>query len=268
MLPPFKENYLTPKQPVVITDLMDDWAAKEKWTFSFFKDNYGDLQVPVFSSNTSKPGKKYMQADRKMPFRDYIQAIENGATDLRLFLFNIFDHAPELKAHYKVPTIMNGFFKEYPYTFFGGAGSKVAMHYDIDMSNVFLSQFEGQKRVVLFAPEQSRHLYQLPFTVASYIDVDNPDYERFPALRKVSGYECIIGPGDTLFIPSGYWHYIIYLDAGFSMSQRSNDSIVTKMKGAMNIAKHFVVDKGMNRLLGTRWRAIKENMADRRAMRG
>ena len=32
----FKKEFLEPMQPVVFTDLIDTWPAKEKWTFDFF----------------------------------------------------------------------------------------------------------------------------------------------------------------------------------------------------------------------------------------
>lgn len=261
----FRENYLATQTPVILTDLIDNWPAKEKWTLDFFKEEYGHLMVPVFSAKSSQSGKNYMSPDTKMPFREYISIIQEGPTDLRLFLFNIFKVVPELKNDYRLHTIMDGFYNEFPFTFFGGEGSKVAIHFDIDLSHVFLTQFDGRKRVVLFSPEYSKHLYQHPFTVASYVNIDNPDYEKYPALRHVKGYDCIIERGDTIFIPSGYWHYITYLDSGFSMNQRANDSLHRKVQGAINIAKHYVIDKGMNRILGAKWGEMKQNMAINRA---
>jgi hypothetical protein len=160
---------------------------------------------------------------------------------------------------------MDGFIKDFPFMFFGGEGSKVALHYDIDLSHVFLNQFHGRKRVVLFGPEQSRNIYHHPFTVASYIDVNNPDYSQFPALKNVTGYETTLQPGETIFMPSGYWHYIEYTDGGYSMSVRANESYTRRAKGLWNIARHYVVDKGMNRLMGSDWRKMKESMAKRRA---
>lgn len=263
----FRENYLEPRQPVVLTDLINDWPAREKWSLDFFKEEYGNLSVPVFSAASSKAGKGYLSPMKNIPFREYIEVIQAGPTDLRLFLFNIFKHAPNLSNDYRVHTLMDGFYKEFPFTFFGGMGAKVALHYDIDLSNVFLTQFDGRKRVVLFSPEYSTHLYQQPFTVASYVDVDNPDYEKYPALRDVEGFETIIERGDTIFIPSGFWHYITYLDAGFSMNQRSNDSLSLMLKGAVNIATHYIVDKGMNRLAGGKWAGLKQELANKKAQR-
>ncbi len=261
----FAENYLKPLKPVVFTDLTASWEATQKWTVEFFKEKYGHLEVPVYSANYSKPGKTYMVPDKMMPFREFLSISEQGPTDLRMFLFNIFRHAPELCNDFSTPTIMEGFIKQFPFMFFGGEGSKVALHYDIDMSHVFLNQIYGRKRVVLFPPEQSRQIYQHPYTVASYIDVNNPDYEKYPALKHAWGYDCMVNPGETLFMPSGYWHYIEYTDFGYSISLRANESLARRVKGLYNIATHYVVDKGMNKLMGGRWREMKAEMAKKRA---
>lgn len=262
----FSNDYLTPMKPVVFKDLMDDWAAKDKWTIEHFKSKYGDLMVPVYSNNYSKPGKGYMAPEKKMKFGEFLDILTKPEPcDLRMFLFNIFQHAKELTKDYQTPTIMDGFYNDFPFMFFGGKGSKVALHYDIDMSHVFLNQIHGRKRVVLFSPDQSKLIYHLPYTVASYIDVNHPDYQKHPAQRFAVGNEVMLYPGETLFIPSGYWHYIEYTDGGFSISLRSNESITRRIKGAINIAKHFMVDKGMNKIMGEEWLTMKNNLAQRRA---
>jgi len=261
----FANEYLKDLKPVVFTDLMDTWPAKNKWTVEFFKEKYGHLEVPVFSANYSKPGKGYMVADKTMSFREFLTEMEKGPTDLRMFLFNIFRHAPELCHDFSTHTIMEGFIKQFPFMFFGGQGSNVALHYDIDMSHVFLNQIYGRKRVVLFSQEQSRNIYRHPYTVASYIDVNNPDYIKYPALKHVQGFDIMLEPGETLFIPSGHWHYIEYTDFGYSISLRSSDSIIRKVQGIYNIATHYLVDKGMNKLIGPKWRDMKASMAKKRA---
>jgi len=262
----FKENYLRPLKPVIFTNLMDSWDCKKKWSFEFFKNNFGEIEVPVFSSNSSKAGSNYMTHDLKIPFREYIESIEQNKSDYRLFLFNIIKEIPELRYDYKVPEqLMSGWIREFPFMFFGSKGSKVPLHYDIDLSHIFLSQFHGQKRFVLFSNEMSKNLYQHPFTVASYVDINNPDFERFPALNDVWGYETYLQPGETIFMPSGYWHYIEYTETSFSMNQRANESYFRRMKGISNIARHFVIDKGMNKFLGEKWKKMKEQMAKKRA---
>jgi ribosomal protein L16 Arg81 hydroxylase len=45
--------------------------------------------------------------------------------------------------------------------------------------------------------------------------------EKFPNLVNLKGYEVVLEPGETLYMPSGYWHYINYIDSSFSVALRS-----------------------------------------------
>jgi hypothetical protein len=261
----FVNEYLRPNKPVVFTDMTKDWPALNKWTAEFFKSQYGHLKVPVFSSNYSKPGPGYMSSDKEMFFKDFIEVTEKGNTDLRLFLYDIFDPAPELREDFKFPTVMKGFIKRFPFMFFGGEGSEVTMHYDIDCANVFLTQFVGNKRVILFPPEESAKIYHHPYTVKSLISPENPDYEKFPALQNVQGYETILTHGETLFMPTRYWHYMHYLDFSFGLALRSQSSMATRGRGLFNITSHFVIDKTFNILSPKRWHEWKELAAYERA---
>jgi hypothetical protein len=93
-----------------------------------------------------------------------------------------------------------------------------------------------------------------------------PDYDKFPAFKNAVGYEIILEHGETLFIPSTYWHFIEYVDGGYSLSLRANDSVRTQLKGLWNLSNHFVIDKGMNALWGMKWKTWKEDYAQRKAM--
>jgi ribosomal protein L16 Arg81 hydroxylase len=140
------------------------------------------------------------------------------------------------------------------------------MHQDIDMSNVFLTQFHGRKRVFLFAPDQSELLYRLPFNVHSTVDVDHPDYETYPGLKYVRGVSTIMEHGDTLFMPSGYWHHIEYLEGGFALSIRSiAHSIPLKLGGLWNITVQRTTDNVMRKLSDEKWFEFKRNLARTRA---
>ena len=75
----FKKEHLDPMVPVVFKDLMDGWSGKTRWTVPFFKENYGHLQVPVYSANYSKPGKGYMEPDKSMTFREFFGHHGKGA---------------------------------------------------------------------------------------------------------------------------------------------------------------------------------------------
>ncbi len=262
----FIENYLKPKRPVVLTDLTKDWPATKKWTFEYLKQHHGHLEVPVVGPDFHLPGPNYMKSHMKMKFTDYLDMILAGPTDYRIFLWNIFDHARELTNDVSNHPICGGWVDKYPFMFFGGQGAVTNLHYDIDCSHVFHTHFWTEKHIVLFDQTQNNLLYQHPFTVQSRVDPLNPNYEKFPALKFASGYETILTHGETLFIPSLWWHHIVYMQGGFSISLRSVDSVLTQARGLYNIARHFVVDKGMNNLLGTKWKVWKEEQAQKRAL--
>ncbi len=42
------------------------------------------------------------------------------------------------------------------------------------------------------------------FAFIYQVDFENPDYERFPNFRNAKGYEAVLGPRDTLYLPM-YW---------------------------------------------------------------
>jgi hypothetical protein len=56
-----------------------------------------------------------------------------------------------------------------------------------------------------------------------------------------------------------------YEDFSFSMALRSQNSLFTAFRGGVNLATHYVVDKGLNSLMGEKWHEWKERQAYARA---
>jgi len=265
----FQENYVKHSKPVVIKSLTNNWAAKRKWNYDYFKSLAGDKIVPVYDNKIPTANSAVNKPDGEMKFSEYLDRIASGPTELRIFLFNIFDHIPDLVNDFTYfDDICGGFLKKYPMMFFGGAGSKVFLHFDMDLSHVFITQFNGKKRVILFDNKYSEALYKLPFMVQSYIDPEKPDYDKYPALKGVEGYETIIGNGETLFMPSGIWHYMNYLEGGFALSLRSmQTSVPTKMQGLYNLLVMRKVDDFMKTNFTQKWYDYKHETAFRRGAR-
>lgn len=257
----FKREYLLPHKPVIFKDLAKNWPATQKWRFKWFKKNYGNLKVPLYGNDFHQTGKNYMAPKITMAFKDYLDLIESKPTDLRMFLYDIFKHAPELVNDFSLPPIIYTWNKRYYYLFFSGKGGKVNLHYDIDCSHVFHTHFETKKRVYLFPYKQGKFLYHEPFTVKSQLDILHPDYEKYPALKQAKGYQATLEHGETLFMPSRYWHYMDYIEGGFALALRAYDTPLKAARGVMNLATHFILDKGMNRILGKRWHHWKKYKA-------
>ena len=50
---------------------------------------------------------------------------------------------------------------------------------------------------------------------------DHVDYERYPEFRQVTVVDVVIGPGDLLFLPIGWWHHVRGLDVSITMTSSS-----------------------------------------------
>ncbi|OSZ81514.1 transcriptional regulator [Chitinophagaceae bacterium IBVUCB2] len=272
----FKKEYYEPGQPVVIKNLAKEWPAYNKWNWDYFKQLVGDKKVPLYNNVKSDAYTPINTADDYKTFGEYIDMIKAGPAAWRIFLFNIFDHAPQLINDFKWPEhMMKGFIKKYPMLFTGGQGSITHMHFDIDLSHILHTQFSGRKRVLMFPFKEQHKLYRKPFEVLSLADFSkyyeqngSPDYEKFPALKLAEGFDFILEPGDTLFMPAGYWHHMEYLDSGFAMSLRAlQPSIGGKLKGMWSLIGMRNIDTLMKKTVPQWWYKRKERQVYENAAR-
>ncbi|MEO0453160.1 MAG: cupin-like domain-containing protein [Verrucomicrobiota bacterium] len=256
----FQKTYMDSRTPVVLKELASEWPATKKWTPEFWQEKHGDKEVPVYDASFAKPGDKYMSSVNRMPLKDYVSEVVSTERDLRMFLYNIMGKAPELYDDVILPDLADGFSKQFVFMFFGCKGSVTPIHIDIDMSHVFHTQFHGEKRCLLFSPEQNKNLYRHPYTVRSYVDPANPDYEKYPRLKEAEGYEVILKPGETLFIPCGWWHHMIYIEGGWAVSLRCTAKEASKrLEGLHNILVLNTIDRVMNKIAPQSWFDYKES---------
>ena len=178
----FRNQYYLPGKPLVIKGLAKNWPAYQKWNWDFFIDIVGDKEVGVYNNVKSDAYTAINTADGYMKFGDYLRKVKAGPLDLRIFLFNIFQHAPQITSDFTWPDeLMQGFVKKYPMLFVGGQGSITHMHFDIDMSHILHTQFMGRKRVLLFPFQEQYKLYRKPWEVLSVANYANYSNGLLPA---------------------------------------------------------------------------------------
>ena len=75
----------------------------------------------------------------------------------------------------------------------------------------------GRKKVTLIPAWQVPWLYNDKgvFSAAAF---PNFDEKRHPLMKNITPVEVVIGPGDALFIPIGWWHCVEALDVSISIS--------------------------------------------------
>ena len=262
----FKQDYLRTHTPLIFRSFSEKWAASTKWTFDFFRHYSGHLNVPV-SGDWSKNNATQIDrgVDYQMTFNEFINAIEKGPTEYRLFAFNLFKLQPELKQDFNYPKFAKRWVKM-PFLFFGGEGSNVRLHYDFDNSDVFLTQFEGTKKITLFHPKYSDLLYRQPFTTHSHLDVSKEDFKSIPSYPFLEALTGKIENGDTLYIPARFWHFIEYETGGFSMALRSlNESNIEVIKGTLYVTAYTQMDKLLGKVNPDGWSNYKLRKAKEKA---
>lgn len=85
-----------------------------------------------------------------------------------------------------------------------------------------LCQVVGRKYVRLYHPDASNDLH--PYTEglttnASQIDLDSPDVSAaYPDIAELRFTDCVLEPGQMLYIPPKWWHYVKALTTSFSVS--------------------------------------------------
>ncbi len=260
----FVRQYLKPQKPVVIEDFGGDWPAHSKWNLDYMKKVASDKIVPLYDDRPVHHDDGFNEPHAKMKMSDYIDLLKKEPTKFRIFLWNVLKEVPELQKDFTYPDFGIRLMKNVPMLFFGGKGSHTFMHYDIDYANIFHFHFEGKKECILFSQSESKYLYKVPHSVIAHegIDFSNPDYEKWPALKRAKGLRTNLRHGDVLYLPEGYWHHMKYLTPGFSMSLRAlarNPMNFTKAAYNIFIMRHF--DMLMRRLIGQKWIDRKNRIA-------
>jgi hypothetical protein len=91
------------------------------------------------------------------------------------------------------------------------------LHCDYD-DNIF-ARIWGTKRIFLSPSHHDEFLYPSEANAVLFgspFKPEAPDFERFPLARHASMIECIVNPGDLLYVPAWWYHHVRALT--FSLS--------------------------------------------------
>lgn len=104
----------------------------------------------------------------------------------------------------------------------GTKGAHTLCHYDTYGYNIVV-QISGRKRWVLFPPVDSDCLYptRIPYeesSVFSEVNVKNPDLKKHPKFSSANACVVILNPGEMLYVPHHWWHYVENLELSVSIN--------------------------------------------------
>ncbi len=219
----FKNKYLIRNTPVIISGLTNDWPATRKWDHKFFVDTYGAQKVGYMEiTNRESNANTYRETDSgKMEVEKIISAINSKGILSNYTLASPIEDFPEsIGRDFKWPFYADGYKFKRNRIFIGPEGLVTALHQDLPEN--FYVVIRGKKHITLYPPTDRKYLYPNSIFTKhpnfSQFNPGNPDYERFPNAKNAHPVEVYLEEGDTLYIPSLWWHYIRNTEKSIAMN--------------------------------------------------
>jgi len=216
--------YYAHNRPVVLLDAMHDWPALDRWSPDYLGARCGNPLVEVMTGRAAD-SQYELNSERhktKMPLDQFLHWIRTAGetNDFYMVANNRSFDSGNLRLLLEDIRLFDGILDPSNvaarlFFWFGPAGTVTPLHHDV--MNVLLAQVVGRKLVTLI-PSFETHLVYNRVGVYSEVDVEAPDYSRYPLFRDVSRHQVLLQPGEALFIPVGWWHHVRSLDVSISVS--------------------------------------------------
>jgi hypothetical protein len=198
--------------PFLMTGIVNRWPLSAL-TPQTLRDRFSHLPVRARVGDYVNTAFATDRAMQDMSMLEYLDLVSAGTPGLPPYLGNL--ELRELNSLCHWPAY---FSKMGPPRFWlGPAGTVTPLHCDYD-DNIF-AQIWGSKRIFLSPPHHDEFLYPSEANAilfGSPFDPEAPDFERFPLARQAALVECIVHPGDMLYVPAGWYHQVRALT--FSLS--------------------------------------------------
>jgi hypothetical protein len=220
----FQRNYYCANRPVVLLDLMRDWKALSLWTPKYLKDQYANQMVEITANRLHDMSYEINldQHRKKVRFGDYVDMVLGGGrtNDFYMTANNHVLESEGMKTLLNDIVIFPGLLDPNKadgtiFFWFGPAGTVTPLHHDL--VNIFMAQVRGRKLVKLIPSHQLPLVYN-HVGVFSEVDCERPNYGKYPRFRSTIVTDVTLNPGEVLFIPVGWWHYVRALDTSITVT--------------------------------------------------
>lgn len=205
--------------PFVIVGLVEHWPLAQI-TPATLRERYGSLRVNVRHGDYVKDAFTKRRLMAEMSIAEFLDGMATANPDLPAYLGN--QSLPELNLLCKWPP----YYQHYgeTRTWLGPTNTVTPLH--CDYHDNLLAQFWGRKRFVLYPPHHDQFLYTReanPVLYASKFDPEAPNFNDFPLARQAKPIECVVQPGELLYLPAGWFHHVRALEDSLSTNRWARD---------------------------------------------
>ena len=208
------EQYLQSSTPVILEGALEACPALQRWSSpEQLAERVGNIPVPL-TRLPSGPIRYYRDLPHvTTPFAECVRLIfGRDGRSYYVHQADLIEQSPQLREDlvFPYPELALSFQQA---LFWIGSGDTVSRLH-CDFPHNFIGQFKGKKRFRIFPQAQAPHFYPPPpyapdpyhTPVSTMGDTSLSDYPRFANAR---GFECVVGEGDMLVLPSLWWHQVI-----------------------------------------------------------
>jgi len=233
----FREKFEKPKQPCVITGMADEWPAREAWSIASLRERFGDIKLKCGEDDDGYP--------IKVKLETFCRYMENQKDDSPLYIFDTSYErtCPQILKEYRIPEVfpedlfaLVGEKRRPPYRWFliGPERSGTTVHIDPLETAAWNTLLRGRKLWVMFSPELTKQQVKGKRHMRNGGDDEAIDWmsEMLPRMIKSGDleecrttYNFIQYPGDTIFVPNGWWHCVLNLDDTVAITQNFVSSV-------------------------------------------